>query len=582
MRPVLLAVFALLTLFGPVFAQAGAEYGAIVGGIAGMNTVAAVGAITGSASGGAIEVAVPAEGEQAVEVGFAEEIKPALVNCVVSSEFSRGISYYVRMLSETKDKGEQAKIMEKISQLKQKALSEKAECTTSAVSPVAIGVTPVQKPVAKPLPSTAPTAEPVACTTEYSPVCGADGRTYSNKCFASVAGIEVAYSGKCEEEKPPEIPGDDYSDVQPTGGVYGYYAAWYGKVNQVSKDGKSWMSDPDGVTGADAHPLAYCQKWFPDAKGVDDIGRHFVPGFKNRGNLGSFDAETVVYECTESEGVNIVTPLVVWGNGFPTWRSLDGQTNPCDLEKQMKVQGKPWYGPSCEEAGAGSAGPSWVAVAEPVEVVAKPALPSKAYEVSQYYREKMTDIVESEDDAQAQVAELKTLQKEIDAMIEKLLSRQGSIDAGDMGQVVDAIEVTPGSVKADNVEVLGPKVISATLGDAKPVEVETSANAVTVTDAGVSAGASAVTLTRDSVKIGGRSLKVTPSEAAKKVIATVTKMRIEKQDERPVYKIDAEKKVRVLGIFPTKMEQKVTVDGESGQVVSTEKPWWGDLATDDG
>lgn len=40
---------------------------------------------------------------------------------------------------------------------------------------------------------------PAFCTQQYQPVCGCDGRTFSNECMANQHGISVKYQGECAD-----------------------------------------------------------------------------------------------------------------------------------------------------------------------------------------------------------------------------------------------------------------------------------------------------------------------------------------------------------------------------------------------
>ena len=78
---------------------------------------------------------------------------------------------------------------------------------------------------------------------------------------------------------------------------------------------------------------------------------------------------------------------------------------------------------------------------------------------------------------------------------------------------------------------------------------------------------------------GNTQIKVMPEQAvSSSMIEKVDNVELETSEEKAVYSISGSSSGKLLLVIPLKAEINVKINAETGEIISTEKPWWSFLA----
>ncbi|MDO8429930.1 MAG: DUF5667 domain-containing protein [bacterium] len=146
-----------------------------------------------------IQKQLPEEAKNSLEKlreNFSEKVKEELSRPIIKPlpiDAKTGCEKLKYKISELKSQFEKGTLSEAEYQEKLASASKDLESCEQRVPapyiPRPIPAIPIRVP-----------AESMVCTQQYEPVCGEDGKTYSNSCFATASEVSVKYKGECGNE----------------------------------------------------------------------------------------------------------------------------------------------------------------------------------------------------------------------------------------------------------------------------------------------------------------------------------------------------------------------------------------------
>lgn len=201
--------------------------------------------------------------------------------------------------------------------------------------------------------------------------------------------------------------------------------------------------------------------------------------------------------------------------------------------------------------------------------------------IAKYYAQRISDI--SSDNPDEQLAKLKELRAEVDETLKDLIEQRKSMKFEELSEMVDEITLKPGSVEIGDAVAQTADVEIQTEVEGSTVSVSTKEDSVVINQDGLVVEASEVSVSNSGLSVEGSQIVPPNRLLAVKVLERnkerIQKLKLERREASLVYNAQLQAKMKVLGIIPVMAQQTVTVNAETGEVVTQEKPWWTSIST---
>ena len=194
-------------------------------------------------------------------------------------------------------------------------------------------------------------------------------------------------------------------------------------------------------------------------------------------------------------------------------------------------------------------------------------------EIRVYYKTKVESI-RSLDNVDEHIEGLTELRVEIDNLIEELIKSKDTISADDMENLVTKISISPGVIKADNVEIRAVRKKIVMDIDNKNISVEPTEKNVVIKDGNLEINTNSVSIEKNILKVGDSEVSVAASDVIDELGISPESVELVEEDRKAVYNIKVIENRKLFGLITIAVNKDYKVDAGNGNLIEENKPWY--------
>ncbi len=208
------------------------------------------------------------------------------------------------------------------------------------------------------------------------------------------------------------------------------------------------------------------------------------------------------------------------------------------------------------------------------------AMNQEMNQVISSYTERIRNLSTIEDVNQRNT-EREQIKTETMTQIKAIVQERKQANASDLAAISGQVKIMEGKILLNGSEINSTGVSVMVRMRNRTMNVSSIAGALSINALGLQIRIPSMEVSENgTVTVNGSVLGLSPEEVQERIRIKVNSMQLVRESGTLMYQASGDEERKLLGLFKIKLENKVKLNAENGQVLSEERPWWAFLTTE--